>query len=324
MRISIGEEQSLLKNVYVNDFGDNYHRTEDEPSTELESAARKIRRRYKNITDYMTALVTYQEYMALLAMKHGGPQLFKIKQENDLIDDFIPSKPRMKDNAHNKMLLKNKIMLSRVNVNKVNYEALEESAREYGEAEKDGDLIIDTTIKDPVASKVIKSGLNARGVPTLSSQIQTINFLEEYFMNKNKNIVPGKLDDDDVNISITRIMSEEFDDMVEDTSEEDDVIFYQGNYMNRRTVEDLRVYQDLGERGWNAVKLMKHKGVSKRVTKIVKNQNKTNNKKSKKDKKNKRKNDDFLVSVMLDNEHDSFKDFEEDMLNFSAKNIFGQ
>ena len=88
MRISLGEEVLLLQTVYVTDFGDNYHRTEDEPSSELEKEARRIRRRYKSIADYMAALAIYNEYMAMLAVKHGSPQLLKIKIDNDAIDVF--------------------------------------------------------------------------------------------------------------------------------------------------------------------------------------------------------------------------------------------
>jgi hypothetical protein len=321
MRITIGEEVSLLETVYVSDFGDNYHRTDDEPTTDLEKAARKIRRRYKNIADYMGALAVYNEYMAMMMMKHGGPQLFKIKLRDEVIDDFIPAKPRMKNTAHNKILLKKKIMVSSINVNKINHEKLE-AAIESNEDMLQGDeeIVGDTETKDPVAKRLIKEGHFDRIKIGKVKEINNIDFLEEYFRTKN---VAKAEEAIERSIPLSKIVSGEYDNMVTDTTEQDDIIYYRGAYMNRATVNDLRVYQDLGERGWNSIKLMKEKGVSKRITKIVENQNKKNKKKNKKSSKKKSKNDDFFVKVMSDNNYDSFGDYQQDMMNFTASNVLG-
>jgi hypothetical protein len=323
MRIVIGEENQMLKEVYVNDFGDNYHRTDDEPSTDLEKAARRLRRRYKNINEYMNALAIYQEYMVLLMMKHGGPDLFKIKLRDEYINDFIPPKPRMKNTAKNKMLLKNKILVSSVNINKLDVDKLDELIEESAETFGVHDIIMDSEAKDPVAHRLAKEGNFNQVSLRKVGHISSVEFLEEYFSKKNGSKQEEK-EEQLKQISLTRIASDEFDKIIKDTDEEDDVIFYRGNYMNRDTVDDLRVYQDLGARGWNSVKLMKDKGVSKRVTKIVKSQNKKNKKKNKKSGKKRREGDDFLMQMMNDNDHDNFSSFEEDMLNFTAKNVFGR
>ena len=112
MEVSVNKNLFLFE-VYVNDFGDNYHRCSSEPSTELERSAKKIRRRYKNINDYMVGLRVYDEYMNKLAEKHGNMELLKIKIRNEMIDEFIPAKPRMRNNFTNKFLIKNKIILSK-------------------------------------------------------------------------------------------------------------------------------------------------------------------------------------------------------------------
>lgn len=323
MRIDIGEQRSKLLEVYVTDFGDNYHRFDNEPTTELERAVRKIRRRYKNISDYMDALALYKEYMALLAIKYGGPQLFKIRLQDGMITDFIPSKPRMKNTANNKFLLKNKILVSKINVKRIDEEKLEkveEALEETVPANVDA-IISDTKTRDYIANRIMKEEDLTKTRINKVKAISSIEYLEEYFRNKNANKLKEK-EEKVKSLSLTKIANGDYEDLVEDTTEDDDVIFYRGNYMKRDTVEDLRVYQDLGERGWNSVKLMRDKGVSKRITKIVKNQNKRNKKKNKKDKKKKKRADDFLVSVMMDNDHDSFADFEQDMLDFTARNIF--
>lgn len=321
MRITIGEEVSLLETVYVVDFQDNYHRTDDEPSTDLEREARKIRRRYKNIADYMAALAVYQEYMGMLTIKHGGPQLFKIKMRDEVINDFIPAKPRMKNTAHNKTLLKKKIMLSSINVNKINHAKLEEVEESNDDLLRGDEVIVgDTKTKDPLANKLIKEGHFDRvKLTSKMAYINDIDLLEDYFRAKNTQ----KAEEAEAKtIPLSMIVSGEYEKMLKDTTEEDDVIYHRGTYMNRATVEDLKVYQDLGERGWNSIKLMKEKGVSKRITKIVKSQNKKNNKKNKKDKKKRKDNDDFVVKVMMDNDYDSFGAYQQDMENFTASHVF--
>lgn len=320
MRINIEDSKSFLTEVYVVDFGDNYHRLSDEPSTELEREARKIRRKYKNIAEYMNALAVYREYMALLALKHGGPELFKIKLKNDLIEDFVPPKPTLKKNKINKLLLKKKIIVSRAKVNKIDKEKLEEiiKSNEENKLPLRPDLVKVKEKVDPVAKKIIKKDDFNKVSLKKVKNISHIDFLEEYFRTKNK--MENK-DKESTHISLSKIASGEYEDLIKDTREEDEVIFYRGNYMNRETVQDLQMYQQLGELGWNSLKIMKDKGVSKRITKILKNQNKKNKKKKKKKKK---KVDDFLVQVMVDNDYDSFEEYEREMLDFTAKNIFGK
>ena len=180
MRISLGEEVLLLQTVYVTDFGDNYHRTEDEPSSELEKEARRIRRRYKSIADYMAALAIYNEYMAMLAVKHGSPQLLKIKIDNDAIDDFIPAKPRMKNTPHNKMLLKKGIMVSSININKINYDNLEDTLDALEEdLTGEEEIVADTDMEeDKIAKKLIKKGHFNRVSINKVKEIDNIDFLK--------------------------------------------------------------------------------------------------------------------------------------------------
>jgi len=323
MRISLGEEVLLLQTVYVTDFGDNYHRTEDEPSSELEKEARRIRRRYKSIADYMAALAIYNEYMAMLAVKHGSPQLLKIKIDNDAIDDFIPAKPRMKNTPHNKMLLKKGIMVSSININKINYDNLEDTLDALEEdLTGEEEIVADTDMEeDKIAKKLIKKGHFNRVSINKVKEIDNIDFLEEYFATKNS-IQREEEEEEVASISVTAIANGKYDEMVRDTTEDDDIIYYRGNYMDRQTVEDLRIYQDLGERGWNSVKLMKEKGLSKRMTKVLKAQTKKNKDKDEdKTKMMDAAGDAFFISLGMDNDHDSFGSYQEEMSNFTAANI---
>jgi len=308
----MGNSTAFLFEVYVVDFGDNYHRLPTEPSSELEIEARRIRRRYKNLTDYMRALAIYQEYMSLLAQKHGGPRLFKIKLKNELVEDFVPPKPRMKNTEMNKFILKNKIIVGNIKSVKIDEELLEKYVEDVSD-EQHVEVLEPTAAFDPIANRVIKEEGSSLVSIKKVQKISNIDYLEEYF--KTKNVIKHEEEIKDVP-SIKEIMSGEYLDKIKDTSDTDDVLFYKGNYMHRDSVEELQVYQTLGDLGWNSLKVMKSKDVSKNITRIMKER-------TKKDKKKKgKKNDDFLVQVMTDGDYENFDAFQEDMLNFSSANIF--
>lgn len=323
MEIIVGDKYGFLNEVYVNDFDDNYHKLNGDPSSELEGSARKIRRRYKNVQDYLAAMSTYNQYMNLIMEQHGGKQLYKIQLKNDMIYDFIPPFPQLKNTPKNRFFLKKGIIVSKVNVDKINKDVLDETLDLYDKSfnkEEDFTIITDNKV-DPIAKKMIKEGDFNRINPRKVAQISDIEFLEEYFKSKKSNV--NKEREKKVKkLTLTQYMNGEADSLITDTSEEDEAIFYRGRYMSRSSYEELKTYRELSNLGWNPVTVMKKKGASKKLTKIVKNQlgdNKKYNKKGKK-KKNKR-SDDFFVKLMDDN-HDTFADYERDMLNFTADNVF--
>ena len=123
MRVDI-KKTEFLNNVYVQSFNDNYHSHNDEASSELEREARKIRRRYRRYTDYTEAYAVYTEYMKILIEKHGGYEMFKIKLKGGVIRDFIPAKPRLKATPKNKIMEKNRIVISEINMNKTDMDAV--------------------------------------------------------------------------------------------------------------------------------------------------------------------------------------------------------
>lgn len=301
-----------LFTVYCADFNDNYHRLSDEPSSELEREARKIRRRYKSLNEYTKAVRIYNEYVHLLANKYGGKRIFDIKVENDLVEEFMPPKPRMKNTTINRFILKHNIMLSETKSLKLNKNKIET----YNNIFKSNELEVCESVNgnDKITkelAKEIKDKISAKEL----QKIDNIDFLEEYF--KTKNISKLK-DEEEFTPSLKEFMNGEYLDKIKDTSELDDVIYYQGNYINKGSLEELHTYQGLGDMGWNSLKIMKKKNISKRITNIVKDKKKKEKKKSKK----RSDDDDFMTKLYSDNEYESFSDFEEDMLNFTAKNIF--
>ena len=112
-------------------------------------------------------------------------------------------------------------------------------------------------------------------------------------------------------------MNGKYFDKIQDTTVQDEVIHYNGRFVTRDTAEELRVYQNLNDMGWNSIKLMKEKGVSKRATKLIRDKEKDNKKRNKKNKKN----DNFMTRVVTDNNYNSFEDFQNDMLDFTSGNL---
>lgn len=322
MIINLGEKKNqFLHEVYVFDFNDNYHRLSNEPSSELEKAARRIRRRYRHVSEYMDALNTYKEYMALLIHKHGGPDLFKIKMKNEIIEDFIPARPQMKNNETNKMILKHKILISGVKSKVINTELIEQIEEELEDMIPRGVYAfhLDTKMRDRIANEIIRTDtFDSKFSSKQLRKADSIDYLEEYFRKKNV-VAKSQKEEKQKMVSLTRIINDDYDELIEDTEDQDDVIYFQGAFMHRTAVQELQTYQDLGGFGWNSMKIMRDKGVSKKLTNHVKKQNKMNKKK----KKNKKKSegDDFL-QYLVDDTGESFADFEKDMLNFTSENVF--
>jgi hypothetical protein len=330
MQIRLGEKDSELIEVYVQDFGDNYHKFNDEPSTELERTARKIRRRYKDISDYNRALLAYREYMSLLTLKHGGPELFALKLKHGQIDEFVPPMPGVKINDLNKFVMKNKIIVSKRRTMELDEEALSLLEDSYARAQ-DEDTNTDTVPRmyvepklskdeNKVVKRMIKSGearSMARGRTSIRKNAPSIQYLEEYFYNKNEGD-RGKKEEDPV-FSLSQYYDGSFANMLKDTkNEERQTVFFRGNYIDQESADELAIYKQLGKVGWNSMKIMRDLGVSKRVTKAMK---KGDKKDSKKDKK-KRKSDNLVVQLMTDGGYDSFEDFQSEMESFKSSNVF--
>lgn len=321
MQVTIGRQDDFLFEVYAVDFGDNYHRTENEPSSELERAAKKIRRRYKDVNQYLEALSVYKEYMARLMLRHGGPKLFKIKLRDGMIPEFVPPKPRIKKTPLNKAILKKGIVISSTDSRKVNEDIVERTAQALSKDVSGDGIYIDTETKVPEVEKMIKKGqISPRVEVKKIRSLSSAEFLEEYFNNKNLLKAKKKQNtpEEDKLIPLTDIMSGKALEDQHDTEEEDDIIFYRGNYINRQSADELQLYQKLGELGWNALKIMKNHGVGNRITKIIKSEKKMNKKKKK---KKSFVGSDF-VQALIDDGYDTFGDYQRDMLNMTSSNVF--
>lgn len=330
MQVRFGSDTNELIEVYVQDFGDNYHRFDDEPSSELEKEVRKIRRRYKDVSDYIKALAAYEEYMGLLVEKYGGPDVFKLKLKYNQVTDFVPPKPGIKPNEINKFSLKNKIIISKRRSYVLNEEILNEIENSYAadnkKEEDDGPKVLSKSKFDKKERKMVKKILKkgeinslVRGRKSIKKDIPSIQYLEEYFYTKNRGGY-GKSKDEEPVFSLSEYYDGSFAKKLRDTrNEERETVFFRGNYIDRESADELALYKQLGKIGWNSMKIMREAGVSKKITKALKKEGKKNKKKEKK----KRKHDNLVVQLMTDGGYDSFEDFQAEMESFKVSDIFG-
>jgi hypothetical protein len=313
--IQVGNPKEHLLTVYAIDFNDNFHRLDTEASSELEKQARKIRRRYREFSEYQKAIEVYQEYMAYLIIKHGGFKIFEAKLKSEAIDDFIPAKPRLKNTKMNKFIMKHGIVLSSTKELQIDDDIIKESidkvdpnnVQVLAEAAKksEAENFLDYNFGEKLASKKLEA-------------IDNLDYLNEYFYGKNQQKEKEK-EKEYADLSLSKIMKSNYVDYLpEDTTERDTIINYKGAYLNQEAIEELKVFENLSQYGWNSLKLMKRKNISSRITNILKGKQK---KEKKKDKK-RDKNDDFIVKIVTDNNYDDFSSFQEDMLNFTSSNIF--
>ncbi len=316
--------------VYVNDFGDNYHSEYDKATTELEMKARKIRRRYKHIVEYIRAKAVYDEYMAVMEERHGGKLLFDLKRKSDHFEEFIPPKPRIKGNGFTKELKKRKIFLPRANFDDIDMDEVYRIAIAQHPNEN-ARFVVNNSIRDKDAEAIVEkefSTVRFNAGKFISSD--NIDYLEEYFEKKKRanDAKKKRKSGDAYSIDLDRLMSADWDrddeSNVRDTWDEDDVVMYRGLYVKRGTVKELELYKKIAEYGWDTLKIMKHKGSSSRTRKIAAKDMKVKKIKKKKEKKrNEKMQEAFIDSLMDDSNYGSFEEYEKDMQNFTSSNIFG-
>lgn len=327
MNIDIGVNKIKQKPyllVYATDFGDNYHKTDDQPSSDLEALVRKIRRRYSDYQDYIYALSNYNEYMNFLYKKYGNEAIFEIMYESGIIEDFVPPKPQMKNNSFNRFLLKNKVMISKGVRNIDVDENMAESYIESLYTEKDIEEALERKIKteDVSKNKLAKKLIKEESGSHYTRQIKNItdlDYFEEYFNTKNQ-VTGKKKNSNECQLTFTDLLEGNFE--TEETGNDaDDLIFYNGSFMDRDSMEELQTLQKMGEYGWDTIRILRSRrnlGKNNKMIKLIKKKEKSERKK----KKGKGKKDNFLTKMITDGNFTNFEDYEEEMLNFTADNVF--
>ena len=103
----------LFKPIH-NDFGTNYY-TQSFAEDELTTTVKRLKRRYNNFFEYVDAMDVYNEYMDRMVEKYGSMRTIQNNIEADVMDDPIPSKPKLKNNRKNRQFLRSGAVPSRKN-----------------------------------------------------------------------------------------------------------------------------------------------------------------------------------------------------------------
>lgn len=313
-------DESLFE-VYCLDYGDNYHRLDNEPTSEFERAVRNIKARYKDIRKFNEAMGLYNEWMNYLAEKHGNYDILKKKIKAGLVEDYVPRKPRLKNIKTLKYLYKHNIVISKVDSEIVDGDKINDYIRRIYSSDNvpNPDKINVDVTQDREAVKLSKESNN---ISTYKSKsfISDAEFLESFFTNKNKEKKKSKKKKNKKDrFLITDLMNGKYDDYDVEDSENAPLMSYNGLLLSSGMTKDIDVYHKLDEMGWHSYKLMKRAKYGKRVTSMFKAQKKSKKKK----KKNKSTEyDDLLIDIMTDNGYDDFEDFQKEMLSMTSKDLF--
>lgn len=324
MQISNEKDTSYLT-VYVNDFDDSYHRMDNEPNTELEKAARKIRRRYKSFQEYRKAMAIYTEYMEALIETYGTPKYFLTRLESKTVFQYIPPRPRLKKGPTNNFIMKHNIIISDPNVMVVNKERLSEYEETFEE-----EILRDTKLsnkiikcKDKNVEKAIAEATSRRTTMKRLREVDAVELLSSYFDNANsKEAKEEKRKYEDICVAD---IAEGIDE-VKDSDDDEKTTFFRGRMISQTELCQYNLLKDMNKWGWNSYKIMKQTKSKNSTATLALKQERRLEKKRKKKKGVQKTADKFLMNLMGDNdmdvEFDSFEEYENDMLNISINDVF--
>ena len=325
----------------VRDFGDDYHLPDPEELVEssLLAQVKKIRRRYNNWFDFVDACNLYDTYMEELIDSYGGMKQFKLACLMGVVREYIPNYPELKKTKKNRFFVKHR--MSRESM--VGEPSFESSTV--------NDLIVpaETTAKIKVKlvdAKDVNDIYNTSrsrdwGSAELAAVANELDTLDAWWRNrhdrinrmkgskKKKKKLRAALNRKQLRISMNyRSLTDMInihDKRVRDKFMNKDnsaktVIGYKGRMISSGEVETTEVLSKLKAIG------VKLNHLSKSQTKLIRNTSDKKKKKlSKKDKKKLRKKEkknkkleSKFISEFTHDDFDSFRDFEDEMLNLTG------
>lgn len=334
-------QQDELFTVYAQEFDyDDYHKDNTDIPSELERQVRGLKRRYPDFGDYQSAMAIYLEYMSFLYAKHGGKEVFELKDKGGFIKDYVPVMPKIKANAANKELLKNKIVVSSRSKSEENYIDVDDieydDILEYTNTDDDYvwyreyDVIKESKPNKEFDKFVDKEIMSKRG--RFSSKAESLmlrstssfEYLDEYFRTKNAMDEDSKKDEYNTDdLTLEDLMNDNFITEEDLMNEKDEKVYINGRILPKEQADEIASYNKLRDFGWDVNKILRRSGnisESDIVFKRLKQIDKKEKKKNKKGKKGKK--DNFLSTLSKDNGHDDWESFSRDMLDFTSDNIF--
>ena len=90
--------------ILVQDFDDDYHMEQDN-TVEILNKAKTLVNTYHNVYEYNNAMEIYNNYMEYLYDKYGGKRIVTGLKTCNLLNDFVPPKPKLKRTGSVRKLL---------------------------------------------------------------------------------------------------------------------------------------------------------------------------------------------------------------------------
>lgn len=338
MKTRMRLDRETIHVSFVQSFNDNYHRDNDDITVEDEQEVRGLRRRYPQYTDWVEAINIYNDYMKKLYAKYVSKEVFDVLYKSGKITEYVPPEPKIKPSALNKSLKKNQIMLSpKSKTNEYITDVTGFSIQELlamTNTSFDPNEVIDIKRlnKDKASKELLKMFDQANSNKNFAKNRDKamlnggIDFINEYFETKSK-MDKDKYHEETEEASLQDLLDDNFVTEEDLQNATDEMTWYNGMMVRKSALEEDMIYRKLNDMGWDGKKIFRNTvDTGKRgiAYELLKRADKKDKKERKKNKKLNKVKDDFMTTLIFDNNYDNFGEFEDDMLNMAAEDIFGE
>lgn len=338
MKTRMRLDRETIHVSFVQSFNDNYHRDNDDITVEDEQEVRGLRRRYPQYTDWVEAINIYNDYMKKLYTKYVSKEVFDVLYKSGKITEYVPPEPKIKPSALNKSLKKNQIMLSpKSKTNEYITDVTGFSIQELlamTNTSFDPNEVIDIKRlnKDKASKDLLKMFDQANSNKNFAKNRDKamlnggIDFINEYFETKSK-MDKDKYHEETEEASLQDLLDDNFVTEEDLQNATDEMTWYNGMMVRKSALDEDMIYRKLNDMGWDGKKIFRNTvDTGKRgiAYELLKRADKKDKKERKKNKKLNKVKDDFMTTLIFDNNYDNFGEFEDDMLNMAAEDIFGE
>lgn len=338
MKTRMRLDRETIHVSFVQSFNDNYHRDNDDITVEDEQEVRGLRRRYPQYTDWVEAINIYNDYMKKLYAKYVSKEVFDVLYKSGKITEYVPPEPKIKPSALNKSLKKNQIMLSpKSKTNEYITDVTGFSIQELlamTNTSFDPNEVIDIKRlnKDKASKDLLKMFDQANSNKNFAKNRDKamlnggIDFINEYFETKSK-MDKDKYHEETEEASLQDLLDDNFVTEEDLQNATDEMTWYNGMMVRKSALDEDMIYRKLNDMGWDGKKIFRNTvDTGKRgiAYELLKRADKKDKKEKKKNKKLNKVKDDFMTTLIFDNNYDNFGEFEDDMLNMAAEDIFGE
>lgn len=338
MKTRMRLDRETIHVSFVQSFNDNYHRDNDDITVEDEQEVRGLRRRYPQYTDWVEAINIYNDYMKKLYAKYVSKEVFDVLYKSGKITEYVPPEPKIKPSALNKSLKKNQIMLSpKSKTNEYITDVTGFSIQELlamTNTSFDPNEVIDIKRlnKDKASKDLLKMFDQANSNKNFAKNRDKamlnggIDFINEYFETKSK-MDKDKYHEETEEASLQDLLDDNFVTEEDLQNATDEMTWYNGMMVRKSALDEDMIYRKLNDLGWDGKKIFRNTvDTGKRgiAYELLKRADKKDKKERKKNKKLNKVKDDFMTTLIFDNNYDNFGEFEDDMLNMAAEDIFGE